>query len=356
MKVFNKDLKKKDVLAKFGDISQLGGIKRYIMDNGITRGVRAIELDNGNGFVITVLEDRALDISDAKFKSIPIAWKSPTLETNPFFFDKDNYEFFKSFFGGLLTTCGITYVGGPCKDGDEKLGLHGRISNIPAKVNVINGFWEDDDYKMIVSGKVREVSVFGNKLELTRNIIMIMGQDKIFINDVVENIGCIKSPIMILYHINIGYPILDCGAELIESKAKVEARDDEARKDGKNFGIFSGPIKGFKEKVYIHDIESDSKGFSNIAIVNKKFNKNKGIGIYIKFNKNNLPLLNEWKMMGIGEYVVGLSPANCTPRGRDFERRTGGLKFLNPGERLNYNIEVGILNSNDSINEFKKNL
>ncbi len=356
MKVFNKDLKKKDVLTKFGDLSQLGGIKRYIMDSGITRGVRAIEMDNGNGLVIKVLEDRALDISEAKYKSIPIAWRSPTLETNPFFFDKDNFEFFKSFFGGLLTTCGLTYVGAPCKDENEELGLHGRISNIPANVNIINGFWEDDDYKMIVSGKVREVSVFGDKLELTRNIIMIMGQDKIFINDVVENIGSIKSPIMILYHINIGYPILDSGARLIESKAKVEARDDEARKEGENFGIFSEPIKGFKEKVYLHEIESDSKGFSNIGIVNEKFYKDKGIGVYIRFNKDNLPFLAEWKMMGIGEYVVGLSPANCSPRGRAFERKTGVLKFLKPGESLNYNIEIGILDSNDAISEFKKGL
>jgi hypothetical protein len=32
------------------------------------------------------------------------------------------------FFGGLLTTCGLTYFGDPGRDGDEELGLHGRYS------------------------------------------------------------------------------------------------------------------------------------------------------------------------------------------------------------------------------------
>ena len=30
-------------------------------------------------------------------------------------------------------TCGLTQVGSPCRDGDEELGLHGRIHHPPAR-------------------------------------------------------------------------------------------------------------------------------------------------------------------------------------------------------------------------------
>lgn len=354
MKFFNEKLKKIDVAKKFGDLSQIGGIKQYILDNGISKGISAIDLNNGNGFIITILSDRGMDISDAKFKGIPIAWKSSTQETHPWLFDKDNKEILRTFFGGLLTTCGITYAGGPCEDDGEKLGLHGRISNLPAKINCISENWEEDECKLTVSGKVRESSIFGYKLELSRNILMYMGQNKIYLHDSIENIGSKRSPVMVLYHINLGYPVLSNKSKLIEAKAIVEPRDEEAEKGKEKFGSFSDPIKDFNEKVYIHDIEQDSEGFSKIALINEHFND--GIGVYIKFKKDNLPLLNEWKMMGEGEYVVGLSPANCTPRGRDFEKSSGTLKYINPGEKLDFIIEIGLLDSNKRINEFIETL
>ena len=31
-----------------------------------------------------------------------------------------------------MTTCGLTYMGAPCTDAGDTLGLHGRISNTPA--------------------------------------------------------------------------------------------------------------------------------------------------------------------------------------------------------------------------------
>ena len=46
-------------------------------------------------------------------------------------------EWLYSFAGGLLTTCGLTHVGGPEEDEFGRRGLHGRISNLPATVESI---------------------------------------------------------------------------------------------------------------------------------------------------------------------------------------------------------------------------
>ena len=61
---------------------------------------------------------------------------------------------------------------------------------------------------MTVSGRVRETKVFGDKLELTRSVTTSLGASKLVIRDTVENIGFNDSPLMMLYHVNIG--LADC--------------------------------------------------------------------------------------------------------------------------------------------------
>ena len=39
-----------------------------------------------------------------------------------------------------------------------------------------------------------------------------------------------------------------------------------------------------------------------------------------------------WKMMGEGEYVVGMEPSNCLTGGRANERANGTLREIEPGE------------------------
>ena len=183
MIIYKKKYTKKEILEKIGDISQIGGIKQYEFNDGVSRGIRAIDLRNGNGLALTVLLDRGFDISDVTYRGASIVWKSITKETHPLYFDKDGNEWLKTFYGGLLTTCGLTYFGPPCEDRGEKLGLHGRISNIQAYNISMDSKWEGDDYWIWVKGRVREASVFGDKLEMERKISMKFGDDKIYIED-----------------------------------------------------------------------------------------------------------------------------------------------------------------------------
>ncbi len=76
MKLYNEEISKKELLKKVGDISQIGGIKLYEMIDGVSRGVRVANIKNAIGIDMNVIIDRGLDISDLRFNSIPIAWKS----------------------------------------------------------------------------------------------------------------------------------------------------------------------------------------------------------------------------------------------------------------------------------------
>ena len=353
MKIFGKETSRDEILKKTGDITQLGGIKQYEFIDGVSRGMRAIDIKSPCGLDMTILPDRGMDISNLSYKSIPMNWKSATRETSPTYFEDRGFQWLRTFYGGLVLTCGLTTMGMPSTDNGEELGLHGRISNISAENVFADGRWENDNYVMTVRGKVREAAVFKEKLQLERKITTWMDTPRVVMEDVVENIGHETSPLMILYHVNIGYPVLDIGAELLESSAKIEPRDDEARDGEKDFNKFIEPVRGYKEKVYFHDIEADSEGNSNVAIVNEGFSGGKGIGIWLKFNKNNLPFMTQWKQMGMGDYACGIEPVNSFPRGRKIEREEGTLKFIEPGEKIRYRLEFNILKSNKDIEQFK---
>lgn len=66
------------------------------------------------------------------------------------------------------------------------------------------------------------------------------------------------------------------------------------------------------------------------------------IGLEISFDAKELDGFVEWKMMGVRDYVLGLECGNCYPDGRDVMRRTGMLKFLKPGEKKRYRVDVAL--------------
>jgi hypothetical protein len=163
MHIFGKQITKKEIFKRVGDISQICDIRLSSLKGGVETGVNIADVKTGSGLNFTVILDRGMDIGDANYNGIPLAWMSPTGYVHPSFFEQDGFGWLRSFFGGLLTTCGLTYAGAPCVDEGKALGLHGRISNIPAKNISINKYWQKDDYIMEITGEIREVSVFGEK-------------------------------------------------------------------------------------------------------------------------------------------------------------------------------------------------
>jgi len=355
MEVFGKKYSKTEILKKVGDISQLGGIKSYEFSDGMAKNLRAVDIKSPNGIEMTIVLDRAMDISSLTYKNIPISWRSVTRETSPAYFESKGFEWLRTFFGGLLTTCGLTYFGPPSTVNGEELGLHGRISNLPASNVFADGKWENDSYVMWVQGKIREVKALGEKLELSRKISTFMDKPVIIIEDTVENIGFKDFPLMILYHMNFGFPLLDSTTKLILPKSVTAPKDEEAKKGIKNFNEFSEPVDNFNEQVFLHDIEADKEGNCSAALVNSEFNNGEGIGISIKFNKNNLPNLIQWKQVSSGEYVCGLEPANSLLGGRDAEEKNKNVRFIKPGEKINFKIELNILSSKTEIEDYIKN-
>jgi hypothetical protein len=200
----------------------------------------------------------------------------------------------------------------------------------------IDEAWHGDDCSFWIEGEMRQARVFGENLRLTRRITIGLGDSRIAIHDRVENLGASTSPLMILYHINLGFPLLDETCQLIAAPHAVEPRDAVAAPGVNDWMRFQPPTHGYAEQVFYHDLPADEKGWAGIKLINPT----QQVSLGVRFQKATLPNLVQWKMMGQGAYVLGLEPANCRVGGRSQERARDTLQFLEPGERREFDVEI----------------
>src|SRR4051794_8053359 len=130
--LFGADYPAEDLRRMTGSMRQIAGIRLAEVADGKARGMRVASVHTGGGLYFQVLLDRAMDIGAAEYLGRPLAWVHPALG-GPDQYEPHGYGWSRTFGGGLVTTCGLTFFGHPEVDAGEELGLHGRISHIPAE-------------------------------------------------------------------------------------------------------------------------------------------------------------------------------------------------------------------------------
>lgn len=314
-----------------GHDSQIGGVEEHRLVGGKGDGMRLYVINNGKGLEMTVTPDRAGDISRLRYKGMNLSYMSAAGYVAPAYYDCVEGGWLKSFTCGFLTTCGLNAVGSPCTDEGVRLPLHGTIGNIPAS----HAYWTEDESTLRVHTVVKDEEIFSQKLRLTREICISKEENVFVIRDIIENTGDTVQPYEILYHMNMGYPLLDEDSVVTVPSSEVIPRNEHAAEDLANWMKMEKPQAGYEERCYYHKF-SDEKG--RAAIYQPKL----GIELEMTFDAKLLDGFVEWKMMGVRDYVLGLEPGNCYPDGRDVMRKNGMLKFLEPGQKQQYEIRIEI--------------
>ncbi len=339
---------KRQMLKYIGDFSQVFGIKEYALTSGKAKGVKAFDVKTGSGLEFTVLADRCLDIAGLSFKGTNCSYVSKTGIVAPEYYYEDGIGFLRSFAAGFLTTCGLRNVGSPCEKEGETFSMHGRIANTPGEEVSATTEWVDDVPVLTISGKMREARLFGENLVLARKITCIYGENKITIENTVENLGFRKEALMLLFHFNMGYPLLDEDSILVTPTEKLTPRDQEAEKGKATYNQSQQPTPNYQEQVFYHNLKANINGATSVALINKKLE----LGVAIHFNKNQLFNFTQWKQMGEGEYVMGMEPCNCYVGGRVDPRNNKTLEYLEPGEIRKFDLTIELLNGTKEIDAF----
>jgi len=344
-----------ELLRRVGRLEQAAGARLVTLGDGAERGVRVVEFRTGTGFEFDVVVDRGLDIGRCEQSGRALGWISPTGFPGPWFYEHDGLGFLRGFGGGLLTTCGLDHAFSPAEDTaaqfhypakpTETYGLHGRISNRPARLTGYGERWDGDDCVLYVEGEVLQAAVFGEQLLLRRRIEARVGESRLQIHDEVVNVGHDPTPHMLLYHVNVGWPVVDDGSELIAPMLAVTARGDYPV-DG--YDRLHAPASGYVEQVFEHELAAGADGRVSVAVVNRALE----LGAYQVFRQDQLPHHFIWRMLGEGTYVVGIEPSTNSPAGRLAARETGELISLAAGESRFYELELGALVGAAALDEF----
>ena len=167
-----------DLSRRVGRLEQVAGVRLVTLGDGVERGVRLLEFRTGTGFEFDVVVDRAFDIGRCEHSGRALAWTLGTGFAGPWFYEPQGLGFFRNFGGGLLTTCGLDHALFMAEDTAEQyhyppkptetFGLHGRVSNRPARLAGYGERWDGDECVLYAEGEVLQAAVFGEQLLLRR--------------------------------------------------------------------------------------------------------------------------------------------------------------------------------------------
>ena len=295
--------------GRISNFKQVASIRRYTLTEGREKGLDVLDCDNGKiRFLLNV--SKACDIMQLYHEGQNMSFVSKNG------FTKREIPFLNRFEGGMLYTCGLDSAGG--RDGYE---LHGTLHNIPAEI--IRA--ECNENGIIVEAIIRDTALFGKNLALKRKIFTEIGGDSITLEDTLCNIGYKEEEYCLLYHINVGYPMLDNGAKVIADVESYTPRTAWAKQNETTMYAMNDAVPNQEEACYFLKLSKPE-----IALVNEKIGKK----FTVSYSGDTLTHFVEWKSMASGDYALGLEP--CTTELDD----RFAYKTIEVGEEIKFFVKI----------------
>ena len=328
-----------------GNFNQLQAARRITFRDGVSDGIRAIELRNRSGLYATCMEDQCLNLYDFSYRGINFSFQSKNGLVSNKFFNGGTSEFSYYWPAGMFYTCGLTNTGAAVLENGMYYAEHGRIGMMPAE-NVAVTHTDD---AVVITGQIADVMLCGHHLRLSRTITFPYVGKQIRIQDCVSNMEGISTELMLLYHCNFGYPLLSPGARIVMGKGILINQIDGAPIPN-DFGSITEPRDDKCEEVYCNTPVPNTDGYAYAGVINEDLK----LGGYVKFKTDTLPYMIYWKNMCAHDYCIGLEPSVSFSQGRKEERENGTLPVLDPYETRVFEISIGVLDGNGEIEEFEK--
>lgn len=345
--------KKSELMKYLGSMQQVAYVRPLTYTEGRSHGLSAFEVKNGC-MEFQVMADKALDVNQLSYKGINMNFLSKPGLQGRNQYDTNGDEAIRSIMGGLFFTSGIESICAPCKIDGVDYPMHGRMRTTPGEHLSSDAYWDGDEYKLTVKGEMREAALFGENMVLRREISTVYGSKTLTVTDEFENEGYREEPLMLLYHINMGYPFLDENTRLYIPTAKVTARDKDGEGHEQEYDKMDAPKDNEPEYVFIHDMQADAEQNTEVLVINEPL----GLGLKLSYNMKYLPNFMEWKSTASGDYVIGLEPANSSVYGRPYHEERSSVHKLAPFAReknvLHFTILDGAQEIAEAIETFNK--
>ncbi len=349
--IYGQKLTRLEFERRVGATRQIAGIELATLDDGAQRGVRTLEFRTGGGLDFQVLVDRTMDIGRFDYRGVPFAWQSATGFRNPALIDQEGEggTGFMRGFSGLFCTCGFDHVRQPDKGAAGHFDLplrkeisypmHGRGSFQPARLDGYGEEWRGDECTLWCQGTVGQVQVMGEALEFVRRIEVDVGSVDVRVVDMVTNRGFSRTPHMLLYHINVGWPLLEAGARFCAPVKGTYAANVPRESQQAGWRTQADPMQRFVQQVFDHEAVADPGGRIPVALVNDRI----GLGFLVDYDARQFICLQQWQAFGEGVYGFGIEPATTRWGNRADAERRDEIVWLEHGESRTYSTTLSVL-------------
>jgi hypothetical protein len=285
---------------------QLSGTRLVQVTDGSGAGMRILEVWTRAGLHAEILLDRGFDLFSVRHRGVPVSWAGPPGLRSATAYEPTDFGWLRTFHGGLLTTCGLEHFGGPTSRPAPELappddrvvhyGEHGRISHQGADLIRREILHTPAGDVIALIGEVRQAALYAEQFLLRRTIEIPVDQPTIRITDVVTNIGSLPVRNALLYHINLGYPLVAPGTE-------VSALLDK----GPHAEMFPALTADAPERVDLWPVVPGPGGDSRITVASPSGSPQ----LELSYDAATLPALFVWKLPRSRVNVLGIAPASA---------------------------------------------
>lgn len=266
--------------ALVGDLRQLASVQRIVLNDGPDAGQKLIVFSTGGGLDFTVKEQGSLDIRSLHLRGMPVGWRHPAG-------DRNNPQ---RALGGFLVTCGLENVRAP----RGRLPQHGSLALSPVRLAGLGEDWSAQEPCLFVAGEILSPMPSGAVLRLTRRISAPIGGTRLRIEDRIENISAETAKMMILYHVNFGFPVAAPGCKVSIGNTEIAAIDTLA----------SQSAPGKPECQRLPEGES-------VILERPTMGDWPGLRLRLTSDTASLPFLQTWRDARPARNILALEPCNC---------------------------------------------
>lgn len=297
--------------GRISNFMQVASLRRYTLTEGRSAGLSVIDCDTGKlRFLLNVT--KGCDVAQLYHEGQNMSFISKNG------FKTDSGDFLRRFEGGMLYTCGLDSVGG--RDGYP---IHGNYHNNQAEVTRC----ECTEEGIVIEATVRDTALFGQNLVLRRRITAAIGGEALTVEDTLTNEGYREEGYAILYHVNVGYPMLSEGARVEAEIESCTPRTEWSKKTEGEMLTVSAPVPNQEEMCYFLKLKKPEISLKNQALSKR---------LTVSYSEDTLPHLVLWRSMASGDYAMGLEPATTL--------LDGGFayRYLAPGESVTMSVTVKV--------------
>ena len=292
---------------------------------------RVLDVRVMGGIDLEVWPDRGLDIGPAWYRGTPLAWTSPvpcgaSLDVTR------GADWLGRFRGGLVTTCGTDNVG----PATARSGLHGRHSHLPA-TDVRHSTSRDGDAVVCrVTGTIEDVSMFGRRVLVHRTIETRTDSPLVLLRDLVENVGWTATAVPVLYHVNLGAPLVRPGTRVRCASERTQEREPAPWVPDPT--LLPEPLDGPEEAVFEHVRPRAEDGWGRVEVGHP----DDDLTAVVRWSVASLPRLYQWVWPARRGWGLGIEPSNAALSGPEQQAPGSGAPLLVAGASVTTEVSVSL--------------